>query len=651
MKSKHGIDKISKCMAVLIFSTCIITACSSGDNDEVIEQPPQLSLTTNSDTPLGTSPNITASEYVKNGLYIVGTRQVTAPIGGELSTPASEKNFSLTNTQIEGVDEVDRIKYDGDYVYVANLPELDEQKGYVKNLRILKRQNDFALKRVAELPLASERIVSGLYLNENYLSVISSFDPGYITNGITASTSPSYDYEDETFIDIINVARPEFPERDFQIQIDGRLISSRKIGNHLYLAIQYLPSMNKLPAVDNSPASLLNFYKHIQALDNEFLVPEITINDQSLPLYTLDECLIPENSENLNGHTQLVSFLKIDMTSPLDYSALCAVVEAQGLFMSHENVYLHAEQEEETIFHKISFANGLEYQATGKVAGTFGFRSTPQLKMAEREGHFIALTTKEQWSEDPEHHLHVLKQEGQELVEVASLPNSDNPSPIGKPGEDVYAVRFFDDKAYVVTFERFDPLYVIDLSDLEAPTIQGELIIPEFSNYLHPMENGLLLGIGQRTSFTAQPVNDEQPATTPIEDGIRVRLFDVLDPENPVMLDEFVWPDSYTGAEYDYRSLSVLKTSNGYRFSLPLETWSGGNDGWSLTYSLKLLEVDNNTRSINLENSMTFKYDEENYYSSYDDRSILHGDHVYYLRGNAIYHTKWQKNSPVDGPF
>ena len=61
-------------------------------------------------------------------------------------------------------------------------------------------------------------------------------------------------------------------------------------------------------------------------------------------------------------------------------------------------------------------------------------------------------------------------------------------------GERVYAVRFVDDLAYVVTFQEVDPLHVIDLSNPEQPVLRGELRIPGYSAYLHPIGDDLLLG-------------------------------------------------------------------------------------------------------------------------------------------------------------
>ena len=85
------------------------------------------------------------------------------------------------------------------------------------------------------------------------------------------------------------------------------------------------------------------------------------------------------------------------------------------------------------------------------------------------------------------------------------------------PGEQLYAVRFDGDIAYLVTFLQTDPLFAIDLSDPASPTVQGELVIPGFSNYLQTVGEGLLLGIGQ----------EREPGTW--NTRMHVSLFDVSD--------------------------------------------------------------------------------------------------------------------------
>lgn len=96
-------------------------------------------------------------------------------------------------------------------------------------------------------------------------------------------------------------------------------------------------------------------------------------------------------------------------------------------------------------------------------------------------------------------------------------------------GEEVKSVRFLDDRAYVVTFRRTDPLFAIDLSNDTAPKVLGELKLPGFSEYLHPLGDGRMLGIG----------SDADPQTGRTT-GFKATLFDVSDPTVPKELDSFV---------------------------------------------------------------------------------------------------------------
>lgn len=93
------------------------------------------------------------------------------------------------------------------------------------------------------------------------------------------------------------------------------------------------------------------------------------------------------------------------------------------------------------------------------------------------------------------------------------------------PGEQLYSVRFDGDKAYLVTFLRTDPLFVVDLTDPTAPAVEGELVIPGFSNYLQSVGDGLLLGIGQ-----------EREAGT-WNTRLHVSLFDVSNGSAPILID------------------------------------------------------------------------------------------------------------------
>ena len=92
------------------------------------------------------------------------------------------------------------------------------------------------------------------------------------------------------------------------------------------------------------------------------------------------------------------------------------------------------------------------------------------------------------------------------------------------PREDIEAVRWFGALALVVTFRRIDPLYTVDLSDPAAPRVRGELKIPGYSAYLHPLGPDRLLGLGQG----------------PVERGhwgAQSSLFDLADLDDPQRLD------------------------------------------------------------------------------------------------------------------
>ncbi|MEK6821085.1 MAG: beta-propeller domain-containing protein, partial [archaeon] len=96
------------------------------------------------------------------------------------------------------------------------------------------------------------------------------------------------------------------------------------------------------------------------------------------------------------------------------------------------------------------------------------------------------------------------------------------------PGETIYSARFMGERAYLVTFKQVDPLFVIDLSDPTDPTVLGKLKIPGYSNYLHPLDETHLIGIGKDAVVS----KDEIAYTL----GMKLSLFDVSDVENPIEL-------------------------------------------------------------------------------------------------------------------
>jgi uncharacterized secreted protein with C-terminal beta-propeller domain len=129
----------------------------------------------------------------------------------------------------------------------------------------------------------------------------------------------------------------------------------------------------------------------------------------------------------------------------------------------------------------------------------------------------------------------VLRNEGGELRKIGAVGG------LGL-GEQIQSVRFMGDIGYVVTFRQIDPLYTIDLRDPSNPRVLGELKIPGFSSYLHPIGDGLLLGIGRDADLSGR--------TT----GMQVTVFDVADLANPTELQRVSLPDASSEAEWDHHA-------------------------------------------------------------------------------------------------
>jgi hypothetical protein len=174
-------------------------------------------------------------------------------------------------------------------------------------------------------------------------------------------------------------------------------------------------------------------------------------------------------------------------------------------------------QPSETSIHAfdLSDPNAAAYSASGVVPG----HVLSSYSMSELDGALRVATTTDQggFGRSRESGVHILRRDGSELREVGAVTG------LG-PDEQIQGVRFDGDRGYVVTFRRTDPIFVLDLHDPAAPTLEGELEIPGFSSYLHPIGEGLLLGVG--------PSGTESGVLT----GTQLSLFDVHDPAKPTRL-------------------------------------------------------------------------------------------------------------------
>jgi len=191
----------------------------------------------------------------------------------------------------------------------------------------------------------------------------------------------------------------------------------------------------------------------------------------------------------------------------------------------------------------------------------------------------VATTSWARWGVSGDDDVWTQTEESSSQVTVLSLPDvagdgssSSKMEVVGRAtdlgkGERIYAVRFMDDKAFVVTFRQIDPFYTINMSDPTNPVVTGELKIPGFSNYLHPIGDGnTILAVGQDA--------DEKTGRTL---GLMIALYDVSDMSNPTQVKKFTESDndgySSSNAQYNHQAFRYLPETE--VLILPVRRYSG----------------------------------------------------------------------------
>lgn len=237
-----------------------------------------------------------------------------------------------------------------------------------------------------------------------------------------------------------------------------------------------------------------------------------------------------------------------------------ATTRWQGDFTWSEDGQVEGDDSYSTSLHSFDISNpdSTTYVASGSVPGHL----LNQFSMSEHEGNLrVAVTEGSPWNDQSsESSVVVLSESGNELVTIGSVGG------LGK-GETIQSVRFMGDTAYVVTFRQTDPLYTIDLADPTAPAVTGELKIPGFSAYLHPLSEDRLMGVGQDGTDEGQLL------------GAQLSIFDVADMANPTRIATFGFgQDSNTPVGWDAKSFTWWAPTQTAFVPVNQWSWNEGND-------------------------------------------------------------------------
>lgn len=506
------------------------------------------------------------------GLGSIGT--IGHGAGSSSPAPKRASSTSKTNTQVEGVDEADLVKTDGTYLYLAS---------------------NGALRIVEAL---RPRVVSVTPLGDGVRELFVEGDTAVVYTSTGARRKAcTYGYDctfagdgSTTTIRTLDISDRSAPKIVRTLELSGSLLSARRIGRTIHTVIAdggpAQPSYPTYPDIDTCSTDWHVVYEKFIALkaDNEKRIRERAASAHP----TLQEdgkvTALCEGYRTKfeDGHasTSVVSFSLDDREPPKVTTvksrpgAVFASADALYLAVRHDkrgtrgtwyDAYAGRDDVDEVSeIHK--FAIGAKASETAYVgSGVVPGHVLNQFAMDEWSGYLRVATTRGKVpNPNVSSSVSVLRQtKSGSLVRVGAVEHI-------APGEDIRAVRFDADRAYVVTFKKTDPLFVLDLFQADAPRILGELKIPGFSTYMHRLDAGHLLSIG----FDA----DDQGSFAYFN-GVILQLFDVTSPTAPKLLFKEKIGSRGSSSEAATNHLAFNWFADQHVLALPMTICEGGGNG------------------------------------------------------------------------
>jgi uncharacterized secreted protein with C-terminal beta-propeller domain len=447
--------------------------------------------------------------------------KVAPSTGGGSSGPS----FSTTNNQEAGVDEPDVVKTDGQTLFaVAN--------GRVDAVAV---GGDGAPRLLDALAVPN---ASQLLLHGSRLVVISGGGP--VPIGLAASAPVAF-FRPTTTVTELDVGNPAAMKITRTLTIDGAFVDARQNRATARLVISSQPRAVPLAGVRTKAAGWVPRRRFRSRLTGRHYVRAVAA------------CTAIRHPVEFSG-LGMVTILTINLDHGLyaaDSDALMA--DAQVVYGSTDALYVATQKwidpslpvarvpaRESTVIDRfdVTDPDRTTFSATGEVDGYL----LNQFSLSEYKGDLrVATTSRPMWWEGgtpsaSQSQVTVLRPAGGAVNKVGQV------SGLGK-GQQIYSVRFVDDVGYVVTFRQIDPLYTIDLSNPAAPRVAGQLELEGYSSYLHPLGNGLLLGIGEAVRGGNRPA------------GTQIELFDVHDPANPQLAGRIaLGDDASSPAQFDHHA-------------------------------------------------------------------------------------------------
>ena len=398
---------------------------------------------------------------------VTATMAATATASSYSTTPS----YTGTNVQVQGVDEPDRVKTDGKHIFVSTQDSVAIINAYPPN----------STETLSTLAFPNS-VVLGLEIAQGRLMVIDQKGSGFGV-GNTAVELLLYNTAD--------LASPKLMQN---VTIAGDYVAARMADGYVYAVIQQpsytfngqgnataaMPMVSRGGVETELSPSAVFYTNNTAQISSYTMIPSISMStgeEAVVSVLTGPSANVYVSTSNIYVvYTNYLDLFDVDGIPGNAWSG--GVVTSQMVFQSQNSTVLRA-----------SYANGT---VTAAEASTVPGTVLNQFSMDEYNGYFRIATSRfatvngaATTSDD----VYVLDQNMNQISVLRNIA----------PGENIYAVRFVGDVGYVVTYQQIDPLFVISFKDVTQPVILSALKVTGYSDYLHPLAGGYLLGVGKET--------------------------------------------------------------------------------------------------------------------------------------------------------
>jgi beta propeller domain-containing protein len=577
------------------------------------------------------------------GLPIPGA---AAPAGTPVPAlaPTQARDFTTTNTQEKDVDEGDFVKNDGSRAFVLHDRQLVKLDTWPpESTRIAWAQ-----------PL--EGYPMEMFLEGDRVAVFSrvNLSPAFARAGAPLRSLPCSLTRDVRCADGLKITVLDVSGADpgvlYELYLQSGYVSSRRVGSSVRVVstggLRGPVLTYYLDTYSPDREALRNAYERLRSRNadiikssslEDWLPPSLEVVG-GRPRVLTPDCAFFHASTTLG----LTTVTALNLARPDAGALLTSLLSpADEVYASKQSLYLTMRHywrpgvqsvQEHTYIHKFDTASDslrIRYVASGGVPGHI----LDQFSLSEDQGSLRVATTQRLLGTIT-NGVHVLQAQGGRLEQVGVVAGL-------APGEQLYSSRFLDNRGYLVTYRVVDPLFTIDVSDPRQPRQVGELKVPGFSTYLHPIDRDHLLAIGRETAETPNGLRVI---------GLALQVFDVSDFSSPRLMHKQVfgtWGSS-SEAENDHKAFNYFPARG--LLAIPFSDWTQSRVG-GFQSSLELFRVSLAGGIVSAGSVDHSDLNRPVAYQSYPwpysprvRRSIMMEDFVYSISMGGV------KVSPVDDP-